>query len=207
MNWVANWLLGYCLEPWQTSRCQIYGHYISSCILHLFSPHFYPLGRDVCSQDKLCSPRTHLIALQLNACAACSPLLFSHLTKILCLKNSWVEDIVPQQKLLCNWAVVHRKSLQPDSVTLPSVGSAGLRGSWAERLLSPAPASSLKGLQNLDVWNWISEGIVSHSKQNVFLMQFCWINTHLKCLNVANFVVWCFNWLRCIFYAIQNDEP
>lgn len=103
---VANWLSSYCLEPWQTNRYQICGHYISSCILHLFSPHFSPLGRNVCSQDRCRYPRTHLIALQSNACAACSLLLFSHLTKILCLKNSWVEDVVPQPKLLCSSAVV-----------------------------------------------------------------------------------------------------
>lgn len=140
----ANWLSSYCLEPWQTNRYQICGHYVSSCILHLFSPHFYPLGRDVFSQDQPCYPRTHLIALQLNVCAACSLLLFSHLTKILCLKNSWVEDVLC---LSPNWCAVQqlycRKSLQPDSVTLPSVGCGGLRGLESERLLSSASASPL----------------------------------------------------------------
>lgn len=50
---------------------------------------------------------------------------------------------MPQQKLLCSSALYYRKSLQPDSVTLPSVGSGGLRGSKSETLPSPAPASLL----------------------------------------------------------------
>lgn len=126
----ANWLSSYCLESWQTNRCQISGHCVSSCTLLLFSPHFYPLDRDVCSWDKHCYPRTHLIALQLNACAACSPLLFSHLTKIyFALRILEWKTLCLSRNCCAIQQLCYRKSLQPDSVTLPSVGSGGLRGS------------------------------------------------------------------------------
>lgn len=51
------------------------------------------MGSDVSS--KCCYPGKDLLAVKLSACAFCS-----HVTKMLCLKDSRVANVVPQPGLL-----------------------------------------------------------------------------------------------------------